>query len=172
MFCPFCKMPDTKVVDSRLSGETNQVRRRRECVKCAERFTTYEGVELNLPRLVKHDGNRESFDVEKMRSGMQRALEKRPVPAAGVEAAVSRITHLAMVCGEREIPASRVGEWVMSELRALDQVAYVRFASVYRSFEDVNAFREEIERLEREPSPEESRDQLPLLDPNSLLRDE
>lgn len=172
MFCPFCKMPDTKVVDSRLSGETNQVRRRRECLKCGERFTTYEGVELNLPRVVKHDGNRESFDVEKMRAGMQRALEKRPVAAADVEAAVSRITHLAMVCGEREIAATRVGEWVMSELRALDQVAYVRFASVYRSFEDVNAFREEIERLEREPSPEESRDQLPLLDPNSLRRDD
>lgn len=171
MFCPFCKTPDTKVVDSRLSGETNQVRRRRECIECAERFTTYESVELNLPRVVKQDGNRESFNVEKMRAGMQRALEKRPVSAADVESAVNRIMHLAMVSGDREIQGSRVGELVMSELRALDQVAYVRFASVYRSFEDVNAFREEIERLEREPSPQESRDQLPLLDPQSLRRD-
>lgn len=172
MYCPFCKQPDTKVVDSRLSGETNQVRRRRECLKCKERFTTYEGVELNLPRVVKQNGNRESFDVAKLRAGMQRSLEKRPVAVADVEAAVSRITHQAMVCGEREIQASRVGEWVMAELRALDQVAYVRFASVYRSFEDVNAFREEIERLEREPSPEETRDQLPLLEPGSLRRDD
>ncbi len=171
MYCPFCKTPETKVVDSRHSNESNQVRRRRECVQCSERFTTYEAIELNLPRVVKQDGNRESFDVEKMRAGMQRALEKRPVAAADVENAISRIKHLAMVCGEREIQATRVGEWVMGELRALDQVAYVRFASVYRSFEDVNAFREEIERLEREPSPQEHRDQLPLLDPQSLRRD-
>lgn len=156
MYCPFCKAPDAKVVDSRLAGDTNQIRRRRECLQCNERFTTYEGVELNLPRVIKQGGNREVFDVDKMRAGMQRALEKRPVAAADVESAESRIKHLAMVCGEREIPASRVGEWVMDELRALDQVAYVRFASVYRSFEDVNAFREEIERLEREPTAEES----------------
>ncbi len=164
MHCPFCTAPDTKVVDSRLVADTNQIRRRRECVKCSERYTTYESVELNLPRVVKTTGERESFNEQKLRGGMQRALEKRPVSAESLEAAVSHVSHRAMVCGEREVAAGRIGEWVMDELRELDQVAYVRFASVYRSFEDVNAFREEIERLEREPSAAERRDQIPLLD--------
>ncbi|MEM9602255.1 MAG: transcriptional regulator NrdR [Pseudomonadota bacterium] len=164
MHCPFCAAPDTKVVDSRLVADTNQIRRRRECVRCGERYTTYESVELNLPRVVKTNGERETFDEGKLRGGMQRALEKRPVSAQALEAAVSHIAHRAMVSGEREVPARRIGEWVMDELRELDQVAYVRFASVYRSFEDVNAFREEIERLEREPTAAERRDQLPLLD--------
>ena len=164
MHCPFCAAPDTKVVDSLLVADTNQIRRRRECVRCGERYTTYESVELNLPRVVKTNGERESFDEQKLRGGMQRALEKRPVSAEALEAAVNHIAHRAMVSGEREVPARRIGEWVMDELRELDQVAYVRFASVYRRFEDVNAFREEIERLERAPSAAERRDQMLLLE--------
>lgn len=151
MRCPFCGAHDTKVVDSRLSGEGDQVRRRRECVECAERFTTYETIELALPRIVKSDGSRETFQVEKILAGMNRALEKRPVGAEEIDKAVSRIRRKLTAAGEREVPSRRVGDLVMDELRKLDQVAYVRFASVYRRFEDVNAFREEIELLERQP---------------------
>ena len=163
MRCPFCGAPDTKVVDSRLSGEGDQVRRRRRCAVCKERFTTYETAELNLPRIVKRDGSRVPFDGRKLRSGMMRALEKRPVSTADIDAALARINRQLLASGEREISARRVGELVMEELRGLDQVAYVRFASVYRKFEDVNAFREEIERLERQPPPEATRQQLDLL---------
>jgi transcriptional repressor NrdR len=163
MRCPFCGATDTKVIDSRLVGEGDQVRRRRECTVCSERFTTYESAELNLPRVVKTDGRRVPFDGRKLRAGMSRALEKRPVSTDDLEAAINRITRALMASGETEIPARRIGELVMDELRALDQVAYVRFASVYRKFEDVNAFREEIERLERQPTPEERRKQLDLL---------
>jgi len=163
MRCPFCGAQDTKVVDSRLSGEGDQVRRRRRCVVCKERFTTYETPELNLPRIVKRDGSRVPFDGRKLRSGMMRALEKRPVSTADVDAALARINRRLLAAGEGEVPSRRVGELVMDELRGLDQVAYVRFASVYRKFEDVNAFREEIERLERQPSPESKRQQLDLL---------
>ncbi|AGA89212.1 transcriptional regulator NrdR [Thioflavicoccus mobilis 8321] len=163
MRCPFCGAPDTKVVDSRLSGEGDQVRRRRRCAVCKERFTTYETAELNLPRIVKRDGSRVPFDGRKLRSGMMRALEKRPVSTADIDAALARINRQLLASGEREISARRVGELVMEELRGLDQVAYVRFASVYRKFEDVNAFREEIERLERQPPPGEARQQLDLL---------
>lgn len=163
MRCPFCNAPDTKVIDSRLSGEGDQVRRRRECLVCKERFTTYEKVELNLPRVVKSDGRRVPFDGSKLRGGMLRALEKRPVSTADVETAISAISRKLMASGEAEIPARQVGDLVMDELKRLDQVAYVRFASVYRKFEDVNAFREVIERLERQPTPEEHRQQLDLL---------
>jgi transcriptional repressor NrdR len=163
MRCPFCGATDTKVIDSRLVGEGDQVRRRRECAVCSERFTTYESAELNLPRVVKTDGRRVPFDGRKLRAGMSRALEKRPVSTDDLEAAINRITRALMASGETEVPARRIGELVMDELRALDQVAYVRFASVYRKFEDVNAFREEIERLERQPTPEERRKQLDLL---------
>ncbi len=155
MRCPFCGAQDTKVVDSRLSGEGDQVRRRRKCVACDERFTTYESAELNLPRIVKRDGTRVPFDGGKLRAGMMRALEKRPVGTEQVDMAVSRIQRALMSSGESEVPALRVGEMVMEALRRLDQVAYVRFASVYRHFEDVEAFRAEIERLEREPLPPE-----------------
>lgn len=148
MRCPFCGAQDTKVVDSRLANEGDQVRRRRECLLCAERFTTYEHPELVMPRMEKSNGIREDFNVDKLRNGMLRALEKRPVSAEHVEQAVARIVHKLRTQGEREVKTSVLGEWVMSELRELDQVAYVRFASVYRSFEDVNAFREEIDRLE------------------------
>lgn len=164
MRCPFCGAQDTKVVDSRLSGEGDQVRRRRKCVVCSERFTTYESAELNLPRIVKRDGSRVPFDGRKLRSGLMRALEKRPVSTEQVDTAMSRIQRRLMSTGDSEIPALRVGEMVMDELRQLDQVAYVRFASVYRHFEDVDAFREEIERLKRQPTPEETRQQLDLLD--------
>ena len=164
MRCPFCGAQDTKVVDSRLSGEGDQVRRRRRCVVCKERFTTYESAELNLPRIVKRDGSRVPFDGRKLRSGMMRALEKRPVSTTDIDAALARINRQLLATGDREISSRRVGEMVMDELRGLDQVAYVRFASVYRKFEDVNAFREEIERLERQVRREGGRQQLDLLE--------
>ena len=151
------------MVDSRLVGDGDQVRRRRECVACKDRFTTYEKTELNLPRIIKSDGTRVPFDEDKLRGGMLRALEKRPVSSDSVEAAISRIKHSLMATGERELKSRAVGERVMDALRKMDQVAYVRFASVYRSFQDMNAFREEIERLENEPSPEAHRSQIPLI---------
>ena len=163
MRCPFCGAQDTKVIDSRLSGEGDQVRRRRKCTVCKERFTTYETAELNLPRVIKRDGSRVPFDGRKMRSGMMRALEKRPVSTEEVESALARINRRLIAGGEGEISSRHIGELVMDELRGLDQVAYVRFASVYRKFEDVNAFREEIERLERQPTPEVRRQQMDLL---------
>lgn len=151
MQCPFCQTLDTKVIDSRWVSDTNQIRRRRECIQCVERFTTYETAELTLPRIIKRDGSRSTFDVEKLRRGMLRALDKRPVSADQIEAAINRITLKLQTKGEREIASNIVGELVMQELRALDQVAYVRFASVYRRFEDVEAFGEEIARLKEEP---------------------
>ena len=163
MRCPFCGAQDTKVIDSRLSGEGDQVRRRRECTLCKERYTTYETAELNLPRLVKRDGSRVPFDGRKLASGITRALEKRPVSTEQVDTALNHIRRKLMAAGESEVSTNRVGEWVMEELRNLDEVAYVRFASVYRKFEDVNAFREEIERLESQPTPEAKRKQLDLL---------
>ncbi|NIR28682.1 MAG: transcriptional regulator NrdR [Gammaproteobacteria bacterium] len=163
MHCPFCGAKDTRVVDSRLFGGGDQVRRRRECTACKERFTTYEQAELSLPRVIKRDGTRVPFDEGKLRSGMLRALEKRPVPSDAIEAAISRLKHDLVVKGERDVRSREIGERVMEALRGLDEVAYVRFASVYRRFQDVNAFREEIERLENEPSPEIKRHQYPLL---------
>lgn len=151
MHCPFCGHEETKVIDSRLASEGSQVRRRRECIRCSERFTTFESAELVMPRIIKSDGVRQPFDENKLRTGLMRALEKRPVGMEAVEAAVARITHKLRAAGEREVKSRQVGEWVMEELHELDQVAYVRFASVYRSFQDVNAFREEIERLEKRP---------------------
>jgi transcriptional repressor NrdR len=164
MRCPFCGAEDTKVVDSRLAGEGDQVRRRRKCELCNERFTTYETAELNLPRVVKRDGSRVPYDGRKLRSGMMRALEKRPVSTEQVDAAQARIQRKLMSSGESEVPSRRVGDLVMEELRGLDQVAYVRYASVYRKFEDVAAFREEIDRLERHPTPEAKLHQLDLLE--------
>ncbi len=149
MHCPFCNASDTKVTDSRLLREGNQVRRRRECLVCTERFTTYETAELTMPRIIKRDGRRDLFNEEKLRAGISRALEKRPVSLEEIENAVSRIIHKLRVTGEREIPSKQLGEWVMEELQNLDQVAYVRFASVYRSFQDIKEFREEVSRLEK-----------------------
>lgn len=153
MRCPFCQAQETRVIDSRLVGEGEQVRRRRECLQCAERFTTYESAELVMPRVVKRDGSREALDDRKLRTGLLRALEKRPVATEAVEAAISRILKQIHLTGEREVPARQIGEWVMDELRELDQVAYVRFASVYRSFQDVSAFREVIDGLEQSQPP-------------------
>lgn len=148
MYCPFCNANDTKVTDSRLISEGNQVRRRRECLICKERFTTYEIAELSMPRVIKRDGRRDPFNEEKLRAGIMRALEKRPISLEQVESAISHIVHKARACGEREIASAQIGEWVMNELHEIDQVAYVRFASVYRSFQDIKEFRDEISRLE------------------------
>ncbi len=164
MHCPFCGHTETKVIDSRLAGEGRQIRRRRECLACAERFTTFETAELLLPVVVKSDRSREPFDENKLRAGMQKALEKRPVSRETIDDAVARICHKLRSLGEREIASRAVGEMVMESLRHLDEVAYVRFASVYRSFQDVEAFRTEIDQLRRHPRPREpSQDQLPLL---------
>lgn len=163
MRCPFCNHAETKVIDTRLAHEGDTVRRRRQCLSCSERFTTYETAELTMPRIIKGDGLRESFNEAKLRAGMMRALEKRPVDVDSVEAAINRIKRKMRTRGEREISSRRLGDWVMQELRELDQVAYVRFASVYRSFEDVNAFREEIERLEGVHNAELKKHQIPLI---------
>lgn len=148
MHCPFCNAVDTKVIDSRLVADGNQVRRRRECLTCSERFTTYEMAELLIPRLVKRDGSREPFNEEKLRAGISKALEKRPVSVEQIEESVNRIKHRLQATGEREIKSLVLGEEVMRVLRELDEIAYIRFASVYRHFKDLNEFREEIERLE------------------------
>ena len=163
MRCPFCTDMDTRVIDSRLVGEGDQIRRRRECTKCKERFTTYEQAELNFPRIIKSDGRREPFKEDKLRAGILRALEKRPVEMERVDIAVEQIKHKLRALGEREVKSRKLGDWVMEQLRGLDQVAYVRFASVYRSFEDVRAFLDEIERLENELPPELKKSQLDLL---------
>jgi transcriptional repressor NrdR len=148
MHCPFCSAEDTKVIDSRLVAEGDQVRRRRECLSCSERFTTYEVAELMMPKLIKHNGNREPFNEEKLRSGILRALEKRPVGVEDIEAAITGIKHALQATGERELKSRVVGEMVMDALRGLDDVAYVRFASVYRSFQDLNEFQAEIQRMQ------------------------
>lgn len=147
MHCPFCGAQDTKVIDSRLIDEGAQVRRRRECTSCGERISTFETAELSMPRVVKRDGERCTFLVEKLKAGMLRALEKRPVETAQIDDALNRIIRTLRTCGDREIPSDRIGELVMDELRLMDQVAYVRFASVYRSFKDIDAFHAEITKL-------------------------
>jgi len=164
MRCPFCGAPDTKVIDSRLANEGDSVRRRRECVTCGERYTTFETAELVMPRIIKRDGVRVPFDEDKLRSGIMRALEKRPVQMEAIEESINHIKHKLRATGDREVASRQLGEWVMDELRELDEVAYVRFASVYRSFQDVNAFREEIERMQKEPSATAKKNQLSLLD--------
>ena len=140
MYCPFCGKQETKVIDSRLASEGAQVRRRRECLDCGERFTTFESAELVMPRIIKSNGAREPFDDDKLITGIMRALEKRPVETEAIEAAISHIMHQMRATGEREIPSRNIGEWVINELRELDQVAYVRFASVYRSFRSIDEF--------------------------------
>ncbi|WP_105102043.1 transcriptional regulator NrdR [Microbulbifer pacificus] len=158
MHCPFCSAEETKVVDSRLVADGDQVRRRRECLQCHERFTTFETAELLLPRVVKQNGHREPFNEDKLRAGIQRAVEKRPVSTERVEAAVAQIKHALQATGERELPAMHIGELVMEQLRELDQVAFVRFASVYRRFEDVSDFSDEIERLNTRKAESEGRE--------------
>ncbi|HEV7122541.1 MAG TPA: transcriptional regulator NrdR [Rhodanobacter sp.] len=162
MHCPFCQYEDTRVIDSRLTEDGSSVRRRRECPQCGERFNTYETAELKLPTVVKSGERREAFDEHKLRVSFERALQKRPVPSHDVDSSVRTIVNDLRKSGEREIASRQVGELVMRELKKLDQVAYVRFASVYRKFEDVQAFREEIEKLERD-LPELDGLQLPLL---------
>ena len=169
MHCPFCQHGDTRVIDSRVSEDGSTIRRRRECPSCGERFSTLEMAELKLPAVVKHDGRREAFDERKLRVSFDRALQKRPVSADQIEDAVHAVVDELRRAGEREVPSMRVGELVMRELKKLDQVGYVRFASVYRRFEDVQAFREEIERLERDP-PGLDALQLKLLDAAKVRR--
>lgn len=148
MHCPFCSAVDTKVIDSRLVGEGSQVRRRRQCLLCHERFTTFEVAELVMPRVIKSDEVREPFDEEKLNRGMQKALEKRPVSSDAIEQAIISIKSQLRATGEREVPSKLIGSLVMDELRKLDKVAYIRFASVYRSFEDIREFGEEIAKLQ------------------------
>ncbi len=150
MWCPFCNHDDTRVVDSRVTGDGMQIRRRRECGECGARFNTFESPVLKAPRVIKSDGIRETFSEEKLRNGMLRALEKRPVQTREVERSIRTLLREIRGVEEAEIPSKLIGEWVMRELSQLDQVAYVRFASVYHRFEDVQAFRDEIERLETE----------------------
>lgn len=150
MHCPFCQGNDTRVIDSRVSDDGATIRRRRECEACGERFSTLETVELKLPAIIKGDGRREHFDARKLRLGFDRALHKRPVSEDQIEAAMRATIHQLRMTTERELPSRRVGEFVMAELRKLDHVAFVRFASVYRSFEDITDFREELDRLEQE----------------------
>ena len=163
MHCPFCDHSDTRVIDSRLLGDGDQIRRRRECQSCKARFTTYETAELSLPRIVKSDGRREAFSDDKLRTGILKALEKRPVAMERIESSINHVKRRIRESGEREIETVKIGEMVMDALRGLDQVAYVRFASVYRSFEDVRAFLEEIEQLENELPPDLREQQLELL---------
>ena len=163
MHCPFCQHEDTRVIDSRLSEDGSTVRRRRECPACGERFNTFENAELKLPAVVKNDGRREAFDESKLRTSFERALQKRPVSPEQIDAAVRHVIHQLRLRGEREIPSRKIGELVMAQLKPLDQVGYVRFASVYRAFEDVAAFRAEIDQLERD-APAIDGLQLPLLD--------
>ncbi|UXI67764.1 transcriptional regulator NrdR [Tahibacter amnicola] len=162
MHCPFCQHEDTRVIDSRLAEDGATVRRRRECPSCGERFNTFETAEIKLPAIVKSDGRREAFDEHKLRTGVERSLQKRPVSSDAVDEVLRNVLRHLRQVNEREVPSRRIGEWVMDELRRVDSVAYVRFASVYRRFEDVQAFREEIERLERDLPVLEGL-QLPLL---------
>jgi transcriptional repressor NrdR len=149
MKCPFCKSPDTQVIDSRVSDDGDSIRRRRKCADCSKRFTTYETVELRMPQVVKQDGSRTEFDLQKLRTGFMRALHKRPVPTPLVDDAIGTITQEILAMGAREIPSRRIGEMVMRELYKLDEVAYIRFASVYRSFEGINDFQDAIKEVQK-----------------------
>jgi len=165
VWCPLCNHENTRVVDSRLTRDGMQIRRRRQCESCGSRFNTYETPEIKAPRVIKADGTREAFSEEKLRIGMLRALEKRPVETREVERAIRALLRQISTVEDAEIPSSLIGEWVMRELSRLDQVAYVRFASVYKRFEDVQAFRDVIERLEQNAPGSGDKRQIPLLDP-------
>lgn len=164
MQCPFCKAADTRVIDSRLAEDGTQVRRRRECPACDGRFTTFEKAQLTMPNVIKRSGGPEPFREDKLRAGIAHAIYKRPVTPEAVDHAVESVMRKLRASGEREVPSRQLGEWVMEELRDLDHVAYVRFASIYRAFSDVNAFAEEIEKLQQLPTPEQRKSQLPLID--------
>ncbi len=151
MKCPFCKHPETQVVDTRLSEEGDSIRRRRRCLACDRRFTTHEVVELRMPQVVKQNGMRSEFDEEKLRTSFTRALHKRPVPTELVDAAIEHVTQKLFAFGEREIPSRQIGELVMKELLKLDKVAYIRFASVYKSFQDVDDFTDAVDAMRKPP---------------------
>ncbi|MBO9489259.1 transcriptional regulator NrdR [Endozoicomonas sp. G2_1] len=153
MYCPFCSTCDTKVIDSRLVADGHQIRRRRECSECHERFTTFEAAELVMPRIIKRDGSREPFNEDKLRTGLLRALEKRPVSVEQMELSINKLKSQLRATGEREVDSEMLGNIIMNQLKALDKVAYVRFASVYRSFEDIREFGEEIARLGDDEQP-------------------
>jgi transcriptional repressor NrdR len=170
MRCPFCSHDNTRVVDSRLTRDGLQIRRRRQCEECGLRFNTYESPELKAPRIVKADGGREAFSEQKLRDGMMKALEKRPVETRQVERSIRALLREISSVEDSEIPSSLLGEWVMRELAKLDEVAYIRFASVYKRFEDVQAFRELIDRLEREPPDTDDARQISLLDASRRSR--
>jgi transcriptional repressor NrdR len=163
MHCPFCKAEDTRVVDSRMAEDGAQVRRRRECEKCGARFTTFEKAQLQMPQIEKRNGPPEPYDEHKLRSGLARALYKRPVTPEQIDQLVENIERKLRTSSDRQVPSRRVGELVMLELRDLDQVAYVRFASIYHQFKDATEFRDEVDRLLAFPSAEERRSQLPLI---------
>ncbi len=147
MHCPYCNAPDSKVIDSRLAAEGRQIRRRRECVVCGERFTTFESFDVVMPRVIKSNGRYEPFDEAKLRRSLQHALQKRPVSLDQLDTVLSEISEKLRRLGEREIPSRRIGEAVMDALYVLDHVAYVRFASVYRDFQDVEAFKRTIDQM-------------------------
>jgi len=149
MYCPFCNVQETKVIDSRLVAEGSQVRRRRECLSCHERFTTFETAELIMPAIIKRDGRRKPFNIDNLRAGMLRALEKRPVSVDALEEAIVTIMQKIRCSGEREVEARQIGEWVMEQLYRLDHVAYVRFASVYKRFKDISEFRQTVDQIDR-----------------------
>ncbi len=151
MRCPFCGAEDTGVIDSRVSEEGTRIRRRRRCIACEKRFTTYETVELRFPQVIKQDGNRVEFDRDKLYTSFMRALHKRPVPTRQVDIALERILQKLLGSGVQEILSRTIGEWVMQELYTLDKVAYIRFASVYRSFEDIGDFQEAIREVQSSP---------------------
>ncbi|MBM93668.1 MAG: transcriptional regulator NrdR [Legionellales bacterium] len=151
MFCPFCQAPDTRVIDSRLVADGSQVRRRRECIECKERLTTYEVAELLMPKIIKRNGTREPFYDEKLRAGMMRALEKCPITAEMFEVSILKIIQRLRSTGEREVSSKLLGEWVMAELQALDLIAYIRFASVYWDFKDIQTFKEFLDQLQLSP---------------------
>ena len=164
MQCPFCNAADTRVIDSRLAEDGTQVRRRRECADCRGRFTTFERAQLSMPNIIKRGGSPEPFDEDKLRRGFASALYKRPVSPDAVDHAVETVMRQLRQRGQREVASEQLGEWVMEQLRDMDHVAYVRFASVYRRFEDVNAFRDEIERLQQLPTAEQRKSQLELIE--------
>lgn len=166
MQCPFCKADDTRVVDSRVAEDGAVVRRRRECESCNNRFTTFEKAQLQMPNIVKRDGPPEPFVEDKLRRGLDRALYKRPVTPESIDHAIEKISRKLRSTAEREVPSRRIGEYVMEELRDLDHVAYVRFASIYHRFEDAHAFRDAVERLLAMPTLEERKSQLPLIAPD------
>jgi len=169
MHCPFCNFADTKVVDSRLSGNDSQVRRRRECLNCGSRWSTIESAELNLPRVIKKDNSREDFSEKKVELGILRALNKRSVDKGSIDTAIQNIINKLKTLTDKEIISSQIGVLVMQELRELDQVAYIRFASVYHSFDDLQAFQDIINIIEKDLTPEMIKTQLKLIDEENTV---